>query len=723
MTDASSKPMPLRLLILGGGAVVSEFYLPALDRLGWKEGITVTDLSGNALRQIQTSHPWVQTQVKGFAEALAVPGLPEQYDAVVVSLPNSLHFSSVAAALEARLPVLCEKPLTLRQSECEALATLAQNCGLVLAAGMVRRLSQAAQTLREALHQGLIGQVREITLDHGGPYAWTSASGAFFRRENGGILADLGVHHLDWLASVLGPLQPVSYQDDARGGVEASCRYQLKTHEGIKVSLSLSHLYPRPNLTTFIGDKGRLTLGKDDFATCRWSDGQCRLQGELHLAAAFDEASWPADFVSCFAQQFVNFSRAIKGDASGIVTAREAAATMGLVEHAYAAREAATQPAAGTDRPSLPRGKAVVTGGTGFIGTALIARLAELAFDDLHVPVRGYQTCASVARFPVQLPHMDLNDRAAVRELVKGARWVFHLALGTTAADARSVTVEATKILVEEAEAAGVEAVIVISTTWVYGIANDGALLDESSPYCPAGGHYGETKAAMQQWCLERATRMNRTRLILLNPSCVYGPEGKAYARLPSELASDGRFAWVNEGRGTANFIYIDNLIDAMLFTATSPAAHGKAFIASDGSCTWREFLAPLLPSSPDTYPSYTAEALEQMEKQGGIRLRDVLRSVAQHQPLRRWVRERSAVQKLRAHLPRHWLAATASAPATQRSDPALTAPVPWLRSIFGPASVRFSSERLKKLGWLPRISLTEGQARTRRWIQEAFGP
>ena len=87
MPDAFSKPVPLRLLILGGGAVVSEFYLPALDRLGWKEGITVTDLSDSALRQIQTSHPWVQIQVKGFAEALAVPGLLEQYDAAVVSLP------------------------------------------------------------------------------------------------------------------------------------------------------------------------------------------------------------------------------------------------------------------------------------------------------------------------------------------------------------------------------------------------------------------------------------------------------------------------------------------------------------------------------------------------------------------------------------------------------------------------------------------------------------
>ena len=268
---------PLRLLILGGGAVVSELYLPALERMGWTRGITVTDMSAKVLAQVEAQRPWVQTQRAGFQELLAQAGLRQQFDAVVVALPNSLHVPAVEAALNAGFPVLCEKPLAMSREECESLAALAESKNLVLAVGMVRRLSQAAQTIREALNQQLIGPLREVRIANGGPYGWTSASGAFFKRENGGILADLGVHHLDWLGSLLGSLTPVSYEDDARGGVEASCTYALTSASGVQVSLNLTHLYPRANTTTFVGDKGSLVLGKDDFAACRRYDKEGKL--------------------------------------------------------------------------------------------------------------------------------------------------------------------------------------------------------------------------------------------------------------------------------------------------------------------------------------------------------------------------------------------------------------------------------------------------------------
>lgn len=695
---------------------MSDLYLPALARLGWMTGIEVTDLSDKALQQVQSLHPWVQTRRAGFAELLADPALKQRFDAVVVALPNSLHVPAVTAALAAGLPVLCEKPLAMSQKDCELLATLADEARLPLMAGMVRRLTQAARTVREALQKGLIGELQTVRVENGGPYAWTSASGAFFKRENGGILADLGVHHLDWLGSLLGPLSPVSYEDDARGGVEASCRYALEAASGVQVQLHLSHLYPLPDTTTFTGSKGTLTLSKGDFATCQWRDAGGHLMGELRCDGAFEDASWPPDFLSCFAQQFVNFSKVVHGLPADWVPAGEAAATMGLIGHAYAVRDAVAQAPPADDRPALPSGRTVVTGGSGFIGTALVARLAELGFQDITVPVRGYQTCAGVARYPVHLPQVDLNDRAAVRELVKGARWVFHLAYGNSAADARKVTVEATKVLVEEAAAAGVEAVIVLSTTWVYGTHGPQTLVDETSPYLPAGDSYGKTKAVMQQWCLQAAQTMDRTRLVVINPSCVYGPEGKTYTTLPGELARAGHFAWVNEGTGTVNHIYIDNLIDAILLTASRAEAHGKAFIASDGWCTWREFLPPLLPADAGAFSSFTEQELEALERSSRARFRDVLGSLIRHQPLRTWVRERSVVQALRSYLPKR-LVSPARAPAMISHEKA-SSPAPWLRAVFGTGTTRYSSDRLKTLGWQSRITLSDGLAKTRGWLR-----
>ncbi|MDB6139803.1 MAG: hypothetical protein JWO94_2875 [Verrucomicrobiaceae bacterium] len=715
----SSLPEPLRLLIVGGGAVVSDLYLPALARMGWTDHMKVTDLSLSALEGARTRHPWISTRHAGYEEVLADPTARQRFDAVVIALPNSLHVPAVTAALNAGFPVLCEKPLAMSRRDCESLGALAESRKLPLMTGMVRRLSQAARTVREALEGGLIGILQAVRVEHGGPYAWTSASGAFFKRENGGILADLGVHHLDWLGSLLGPLAPMSYGDDACGGVEASCRYVLQTAAGVEVRLHLSHLHSLPNTTTFIGDKGSLVVGKDDFASCQWHDGGGLLRGELCCGKAFADAAWPPDFLSCFSQQFVNFSRLVRGQGTDYVPASEAALTMGLIEHAYSVRDA-SQKIPGDDRRSgLPLGRTVVTGGTGFIGTALVERLAHLGFSDIVVPVRGYQTCASVARFQFQLPRVNLSYREAVRAMVKDCRWVFHLALGDAAEDARRITVDATKILVEEAAAAGVEAVIVLSTTWVYGTHGPEPFVDETSPLNPAGDSYGRTKAVMQQWCLEKARTLNRTRLVVINPSCVYGPGGKTYTKLPAELARAGQFAWVNGGGGTANYIYIDNLIDAMLLTSIKPEAHGRSFIASDGWSTWREFLSPLLPAAPGGYASFKEEELAALEKQGATRLRHVWSSLKQLPVLRSWVKERRMVQMLRPHLPKHW---TASRVPGSVARLATTPPVPWIRNIFGTGTTRYRSDRLKQLGWIPRVSLTEGLARARAWVEQTLG-
>ncbi len=104
---------PLRLLIIGGGAVVTEFYLPALERLGWKQGITVVDRSLETLEQLRSRFPWVDAKQGDYPHILGSADVVANHDAVIVALPNSLHLDAVTLSLRAGLPVLCEKPLAL----------------------------------------------------------------------------------------------------------------------------------------------------------------------------------------------------------------------------------------------------------------------------------------------------------------------------------------------------------------------------------------------------------------------------------------------------------------------------------------------------------------------------------------------------------------------------------------------------------------------------------
>src|SRR5262249_32621624 len=118
---------------------------------------------------------------------------------------------------------------------------------------------------------------------------------------------------------------------------------------------------------------------------------------------------------------------------------------------------------------------------------------------------------------------------------------------------------------------------------------------DESAPYRPAGGAYGRTKANMERWCLMRAQNSGDTRIVVLLPSCVYGPNGPTFTELPAKLASQKQFAWISEGQGIANYVYIDNLVDAMIRAAQVPQAHRNRFIINDGWTTWRNFLDPIV--------------------------------------------------------------------------------------------------------------------------------
>lgn len=710
------KDNEMRIIILGAGAVVRSFYLPALERLKWTQDILVVDASCEALKALQAEFPWAQVREGTDVLLNHEPEFKKAYDAVVIALPNALHVSSVIRALEAGFPVLCEKPLALSETDCRKLGDVAAACGLTLAVGMVRRHSAAAKAVSRAIKERFLGDLLEVDVDHGGPYAWTSVSGAFFRRENGGILADLGVHHLDWIASMIGRLEPVSYQDDSSGGVEASCEYRLKSQAGVKVRLSLSHRFKRPDVTRFICERGSIILRKSDFESCSWLGQDGLLGGQLSIQNAFSNPAWPLDFVSCFAEQFKCFYDTINEKPQPIVTAHEAAETMALIESAYQARTHKPSLEVNSERPVIAPGRCVITGGTGFIGTALLERLTQIGFDDLVVPVRGYQTCASAARFPVQLPKVDLSNRQAVRECVKGARWIFHLALGVAGDEAFRITVDGTRILVEEAEAAGVEAIIILSTSWVYGQNEKPSVVDEKSPYDPAGGIYGSSKAVMQKNCLRYAQKMKKTRLVVLNPSCVYGPEGKTFTLLPGELAAQGQFAWVQSGSGTVNYVYIDNLLDAMLLAATHQQAHGKAWLVSDGTCSWRDFLAHLLPKPADEYPDYPVDYFRRLQRESKMTFKQLLRQLLAFPPLRRWLRERSIVSWLRKVLP---IKKVENLSSEIRQNLTATQPVPaaWLVDLYGLSHTVYDSTAIRGLGWKSTVTLAQGMKYTQEWL------
>lgn len=126
-------------------------------------------------------------------------------DAVVISLPNFLHFEGIQLALEAGVDVFVEKPLANTVEECKGIVTLVEKNGRKLMVGHCMRFIDAAEKMKAVLNEGKIGDLEVVTLEQilNGPFAHgavpTPIPEWWFdpKKTGGGVLLDLGYHMID----------------------------------------------------------------------------------------------------------------------------------------------------------------------------------------------------------------------------------------------------------------------------------------------------------------------------------------------------------------------------------------------------------------------------------------------------------------------------------------------------------------------------------------------
>jgi nucleoside-diphosphate-sugar epimerase len=497
-------------------------------------------------------------------------------------------------------------------------------------------------------------------------------------------------------------------------------QFDLTARDASEVHIALSRVRKLENRIALVGTCGRLEIAIEDLERCVLvnNDG---VRIELRQPRPFSAGDFIPSFVACFAQQIHDFRNMAATGGKSAVDGYTAARTAARIDWAYSqARRTLPVSVSRADERLRPV-PVLITGATGFIGSHLVETLAASGFEEITVLVRSPQNCATIARFPIRLRIADLLDAREVREAVKGQRHVFHLAYGRDGGRTRDTTVEGTRNVVNAAIAEGCESVVVTSTMYVFG--NPPGAVDEAAPYRPIGGEYGVTKAEMERWCLARAAESPKTRIAVLNPSCVYGPRGKTYSELPARLASQQAFGWIEEGQGTANYTYVTNLVDAMLAAALRPEAHGQRFIINDGVTTWRGFLEPVLEPWLEGIRSYTKAELLGLGRKSRKGVREILAAIARASEVRTAIRETAvgglAVAAVRRYRP-SLIPAPAAAPILRtRKEGNTGAPPPWLADLFGPSTSRFSAEKASRLlGWVPHVDLAEGQRRTIEYLQ-----
>ena len=132
-------------------------------------------------------------------------------DAVLLATPHSLHPSQVIACAAARKQVFCEKPLALHRADAARMFRACREAGVVLAVGHNRRFWPSMRALREIVAGGELGQILHVEGHNSNENSQAVTAGWRLSPEEspGGGLTGAGLHVLDGLVSMLGPVRSV----------------------------------------------------------------------------------------------------------------------------------------------------------------------------------------------------------------------------------------------------------------------------------------------------------------------------------------------------------------------------------------------------------------------------------------------------------------------------------------------------------------------------------
>ena len=141
-----------------------------------------------------------------YRDLLRLPDL----DAVVIAVPDDLHFPITMAALESGLHVLCEKPLAFSLPQAEMMLAKAESAGVRHMTYFTWRWVPHIRYLCQLVEQGYIGKCYDAQFHYVGSYARQSGYQWKWDRRHGlGVLGDLGSHMIDLARLLVGEITQV----------------------------------------------------------------------------------------------------------------------------------------------------------------------------------------------------------------------------------------------------------------------------------------------------------------------------------------------------------------------------------------------------------------------------------------------------------------------------------------------------------------------------------
>jgi len=273
-----------------------------------------------------------------FDEAINYPGV----QGVLLTTPNKVHAEQAIECARAGKHVFVEKPIADSLKESVEMMEACKAVGVTLLVGHCFRRAGAARKIKLMIEQGLLGDVvlAEANFSSSGkgltPEAWR-----YYKDQcPGGPLMQLGIHHVDTLHYLLGPVVKVKGSfahlsihaeiDDVGAAI-------LEFEKGTRGVLTGSYVSPRTFFIRLYGSKGNLEYWVDmsDWPENKFIDSMTTLTFQTDDSRETLEFS-PNDML---VDELDEFARCIRGEATPETGADEGIAALKVILAALESHE------------------------------------------------------------------------------------------------------------------------------------------------------------------------------------------------------------------------------------------------------------------------------------------------------------------------------------------------------------------------------------------------
>ena len=243
-------------------------------------------------------------------------------------------------------------------------------------------------------------------------------------------------------------------------------------------------------------------------------------------------------------------------------------------------------------------GRVLVTGASGFVGSA-VARIARERGFDVRVVIRKTSSRQNLEGLDAEVVIGDMRDEASMRAAMKGVRYLLHVAAdyriwARDPGEIERANLEGTEATMRAALAEGVERIVYTSSVATLKVSPAGEIVDETKPAQAHQtiGAYKRSKVLAER-AVERMVANDGLPAVIVNPSTPIGPRDvkpTPTGRIIVEAGTGKIPAFVDTG---LNLVHVDDVANGH-FLALERGVIGERYILGGENLSLQQMLADI---------------------------------------------------------------------------------------------------------------------------------